>query len=98
MDRLSQITLLYVEDDELIREELAETLEFDVKELYIAENGIEGLKKFRQFMPDIVISDVKMPKMNGLDMAREIRKISPNTPIIITTAFSDSDICWLVSI
>jgi signal transduction histidine kinase len=91
MDRLSQITLLYVEDDELIREELAETLEFDVKELYIAENGIEGLKKFRQFMPDIVISDVKMPKMNGLDMAREIRKISPNTPIIITTAFSDSE-------
>ena len=91
MDKLSQIKVLYVEDDDFIREELADTLEFDVKELIVAENGEEGLEKFKQFKPDLVISDVKMPKMDGLAMSKEIKSISPKTPIIITTAFSDSD-------
>jgi len=91
MDRLSQIKVLYVEDDDFIRDELAETLEFDVKELIVAENGEDGLNKFKEYKPDLVISDVKMPKMNGLDMSAEIKKISPSTPIIITTAFSDSE-------
>jgi len=91
MDKLSQIKVLYVEDDDFIREELADTLEFDVKELIVAENGEEGLEKFKQFKPDLVISDVKMPKMDGLAMSKEIKSISPKTPIIITTAFSDSN-------
>ena len=90
MDKLSKLRVLYVEDDDLIREELAETLEFDVKELITATNGEEGLEKFKKYNPDIVITDIKMPKMNGLDMSREIKKISPSTPIIVTTAFSDS--------
>ena len=91
MNKLSRIKVLYVEDDEFIREELVETLEFDVNELFIAENGEEGLKLFKDKNPDLVITDVKMPKMNGLEMAKEIKKLSPTTPIIITTAFSDSD-------
>jgi len=91
MDKLSQIKVLYVEDDELIREELAETLEFDVKELIVAENGEDGLEKFKKYNPDLVISDVKMPKMDGLAMSKEIKLLSAKTPIIITTAFSDSD-------
>ena len=91
MDKLSQIRVLYVEDDEFIREELSETLEFDVKELIVAEDGEEGLQKFKEFNPDLVVSDVKMPKMNGLDMSFQIKKLSPKTPIIITTAFSDSE-------
>ena len=91
MNKLSKIKLLYVEDDELIREELAETLEFDVKELIVAINGEEGLEKFKEYNPDVVITDIKMPKMNGLDMAGEIKKISPKTPVIVTTAFSDSN-------
>ena len=91
MDKLSQIKVLYVEDDDFIREELADTLEFDVKELIVAENGLDGLEKFKKYNPDLVISDVKMPKMDGLAMSSEIKKLSPKTPIIITTAFSDSD-------
>ena len=91
MDNLSKIRVLYVEDDEMIREELSETLEFDVKELIVATNGQEGLEKFKKYNPDLVITDVKMPKMNGLEMAKEIKSISRNTPIIVTTAFSDSE-------
>jgi len=91
MDKLSQIKVLYVEDDEFIRDELSETLEFDVGELIVASDGEEGLEKFKKHSPDLVISDVKMPKMNGLEMSKHIKAISPKTPIIITTAFSDSD-------
>ena len=91
MDILSKIRVLYVEDDEMIREELSETIEFDVKELIVAENGEDGLEKFKKYNPDLVITDVKMPKMNGLQMSKEIKSISRNTPIIVTTAFSDSE-------
>jgi len=87
---LENMRVLYVEDDEFIREELSETLEFDVKKLYVAENGEVGLELFKKHNPDIVISDIKMPKMDGLKMSEQIKKISPKTPIIITTAFSDS--------
>ena len=91
MDKISKIRVLYVEDDDFIREELSETLEFDVKELIVAKNGLDGLEKFKQFNPDLIITDVKMPKMNGLELSKEIKKLSPKTPIIITTAFSDSE-------
>ena len=91
MSLLNQLRVLYVEDDDFIREELVDILSFDVKEIIVAKNGEEGLDKFKKYKPDIVISDVKMPKMNGLEMSKEIKNLSPATPIILTTAFSDSE-------
>ena len=88
---MQKLKVLYVEDDELAREEIAEFLEFEVGELQTAQNGEEGLELFKTFNPDIVITDINMPKMNGLDMSKEIKKISPNIPIIVTSAYSDSD-------
>ena len=88
---LKNLKLLYVEDDEFARDEIADFLEFEVGELKTASNGEEGLEIFKTFHPDIVITDINMPKMNGLDMAKNIKSISPNTPIIVTSAYSDSD-------
>lgn len=88
---LNNLNILYVEDEELAREEVAEFLEFEVKEVKVASNGEEGLEMFQEFHPDIVITDINMPKMNGLEMAKKIKKISPTTPIIVTSAYSDSD-------
>ena len=88
---LQNIRVLYVEDEELAREEVADFLDFEVGSLEVASNGEEGLEKFKEFKPDIVITDINMPKMNGLDMAKSIKKISPKTPIIVTSAYSDSD-------
>ncbi len=87
---LDSITILYVEDEEDIRNELKEMLEFDIKNLYVAQNGQEGLKAFIKHKPEIIITDVKMPVMDGLKMAEEIKKINPEALIIITTAFSDT--------
>ena len=91
MNILENLTILYVEDEELAREEVADFLEFEVKAVVVAENGKDGLEKFKNNNIDIVVTDINMPVMNGLEMAKEIKKLSPKTPIIVTSAYSDSD-------
>ena len=88
---LKQIRLLYVEDDENIRNVLAKGLKRRVKELEVATNGLDGLKKHKTFKPDIIVTDIKMPKMNGLEMSQKIREIDKSVPIVITSAHSESD-------
>lgn len=88
---LSQVSVLYVEDDKVIQEEIAEILELSCKKLYIADNGQEGLELYKEHRPDIVLSDIRMPKMDGLQMSEAIAKIDPQAPIIINSAFNDSD-------
>ncbi|MBS4538409.1 DUF2294 family protein [Clostridium sp. D2Q-11] len=88
---LKNIKVLYVEDEEEILEQMLFFLKKRVGKLIVAQNGKEGLEAFKEDRPDIIISDLKMPIMDGLSMAREIRKIS-DVPIIITTAFSDKEI------
>lgn len=91
------ISLLYVEDDQSTREQVSRMLEKSVARLHVAGNGQEGLELFRAHTPDIVVTDIKMPVMNGLDMVREIRKIDPDCQVIILTVFCDTE-SLLVSI
>jgi YesN/AraC family two-component response regulator len=86
---LSNLKVLYVEDEEFHREQLGIFLKRRVGKLYLAENGEVGLNKFKECKPDIVITDLKMPEMDGIEMSRNIRDIDKNCAIIITTAFSD---------
>jgi len=88
---LSNISLLYVEDEDAIRESLARFLKRRVGTLYEARNGEEGLELFKEHQPDIVVTDVQMPIMNGLSMAEEMKKIDNDIPVIITTAFNDEE-------
>lgn len=85
------VRLLYVEDDEMTSEEISFFLKKYVKELYIAKNGFEGIELFSKYKPDMVITDIQMPKMNGLEMSEKIIEISPDVPIALTTAYSDSN-------
>jgi len=87
---LKHAILLYVEDDEVIRTFLSKRLEPRVKKLYLAKDGQDGLAKFKEFQPDIVLTDVTMPLMNGIEMSEEIKKIDENIPIIIASAHNDS--------
>ncbi|QSZ40998.1 EAL domain-containing protein [Sulfurimonas aquatica] len=90
IDKLKNYKILYVEDNLEIAEEIAFFLNKKAGELYSAYNGEEGVALFNEKRPDIVITDIQMPKMNGIEMIREIRKIDSNVPIIITTAFNES--------
>ncbi|MBF0506486.1 MAG: response regulator [Nitrospirae bacterium] len=90
-DKLMEVTVLYVEDEPNAREAAGEILKRVVRTVYVAENGKDGLEAFNKYNPDIVITDIRMPVMSGLDMAREIREGSSDKQIIITTAHSDTD-------
>lgn len=85
------VSILYVEDEIDIRDAVSEMLHRKVTTLYLAENGKMGLDIFKEKSPDIVITDIKMPIMDGLEMAKEIKNINKNTPIIVTTAHEEKD-------
>lgn len=88
---LKGLCVLYVEDDEEVRLQLLPFLSRRVRRVIAACDGAEGLAAFRAERPDVVVTDVRMPVMDGLAMARELRREAPGLPIIVTTAFNETD-------
>lgn len=88
---LKKLSLLYVEDDENTREELEYFLQNKVKNLYVAKNGQEGFDLFEKHQPDLIITDIQMPVMTGTKMIKLIKQINSTIPIVIITAFNDTD-------
>lgn len=88
---LAGITLLYVEDDETLRGQAARMLARRVGQLRVAADGQDGLYQFTRFRPDVVLTDIQMPIMDGLKMARSIKALDADTPIILTTAHNDRE-------
>ena len=88
--RLKKFTILYVEDDKTTQEIIKEILRYSCKEVFIADNGEDGLKLYKEKKPDIILSDIAMPLMDGLEMSEAIKKLNPNQPIALFTAFSES--------
>lgn len=89
---LLNLKVLYVEDDDETREELAHFLKKRVGKLILAKNGEEGLKKYEQNKPNIVITDSRMPVMDGITMSAKIREMDKEVAIIVTTAFSEVEV------
>ncbi len=85
------ITILYAEDEDIIRGSLSKIMSRKVQTLMSAQDGKEALEIFNKSKPDIVITDINMPNMGGLELARNIKALSPDTPVIIITAFTDTD-------
>ena len=81
--------ILIVEDDTLTREGLAELLQREGYTIAQANNGSEGLSRYRDFNPDLVCLDVMMPEMSGYDVCREIRKTDLHLPVVFITAKSE---------
>ena len=88
---LKNLTLLYVEDEEFTRKMFATFLQRLVGVLIVAKNGAEGVAAYREFTPDIVMTDINMPIMDGLTMVREIRTIDTGAqvPILFLTAHEE---------
>ena len=85
--------ILIADDERLI----CEWLQFCIKEnpeyeiVGVANNGEQALSLYKEFEPELVLSDIKMPVMDGLTLLKEIKKINPSTFVILLTAFSEFD-------
>ncbi len=93
---LKKLTILYVEDEDVAREKLAKTLNRLFKKVYLAPNGLEGYIQFQKLHlaktpVDLVLSDINMPKMSGIEMLAQIRELDKEVPFIFTTARSESE-------
>ncbi|MCP3900215.1 MAG: sigma-54-dependent Fis family transcriptional regulator, partial [Desulfobacteraceae bacterium] len=82
-----QKSILLIDDDESLRRVTEYNLASKGFKVITAESGEQGLEYFEIHLPDIVVSDVKLGDMNGLDLLEQIKKKSPDTPVIIITAF-----------
>lgn len=91
MSELKNLTLLFVEDEGETRDSMKKAIEQNFKEVIVAQNGDEGLKKFIKYNPNIVVTDITMPIVDGLEMSKEIKKISKDTPIIVLSAYSEKE-------
>ncbi len=91
MLKRSEYNLLYVEDEDLIRRIAISYLRPYFAEIYEASDGVEALEIYKQGNIDMIMTDIEMPNMNGLTLCREIRKLDKKIPIIITTAYTNTE-------
>jgi signal transduction histidine kinase len=84
---LKGLRVLYVEDDDDVRDLLASFLRRRVASVVVAEDGVAGLEAFAKERPDLIVTDIQMPRMDGLAMVEKLRVVAPTIPILITTAF-----------
>lgn len=88
---IDDISILIAEDESELREYLKEYLELFFENIFIAKNGKEAYEIYLQKRPDIIISDINMPNLDGLSMVKKIRETDSETHIIIMSAHSDRD-------
>jgi two-component system, chemotaxis family, chemotaxis protein CheY len=83
--------VLIVDDNALIRQTLCEIFrrESDFEVCGEAENGKEAIDKAQELRPDLIVIDLSMPVMNGLDAARVLKRLMPTVPLIMYSAFGD---------
>lgn len=88
---LEQIKILYVEDDEQAREELHDVLKRRAGKVITADNGRQGLELYKAHHPDIILADLYMPEMDGIEMIRQIRADGSEPSVIVLSAVNEVD-------
>ena len=91
IEKLQRLTLLYAEDEEGIRKNIADSLSYYVKEVIEARDGVVAYEFYLQKKPDIVLSDIHMPNLNGIDFVKKVREENKSIPIVIITAHTDKE-------
>jgi len=90
-ETLQHYTILYAEDDEAVQKTTVEYLKRYFKDVYVAENGRKALTLYKQYSIDVLMLDIDMPYIDGLEVAKQIRENNKEIPILMFTAFTDVD-------
>ena len=90
-DLLKTLKILVVEDEKRLAQLLKDAISDSFFSVVIASNGEDGLKKFKSFKPDIIITDIMMPFCDGLEMTLQIKELDESIPIIVLSAHSDKE-------
>ncbi len=88
---MEKITVLIIEDDPIARKQMANIIKKEHFDVLIAENGNEGLEIFKSQPTDIVITDLKMPGINGMEVVETVKNLYPKTQVLITTAYGETE-------
>ncbi|RBQ29408.1 response regulator transcription factor [Aliarcobacter vitoriensis] len=88
---MKNLKILYIEDEDFIRKNAIEYLSYISDFVYEAKDAIDGFDKYTKIKPDIIICDILMPKINGLELIEKIRKDDLKTQIIVVTARIDTE-------
>ena len=91
LEQFRNYRILCVEDEDGIRKRLVSTLKYYFDDVLEASNGEDGYDLYLEYKPDIIISDIQMPKQNGIEMVQSIRKEDLSTIIIMLTAYSSEE-------
>jgi len=89
LKKLKTLTILYAEDEEGIRKNIADSLRYYVSEVFEAADGEEAFKVYEEKSPNIILSDIHMPILNGIDFIKKVRETDTHTPVIMITAHTD---------
>ena len=92
LNQLSKYTLLFVENEKGIRENFHEFFNLLFKKVYVAIDGVEALDSYNNNKPDLIITDIKMPNMNGIELVEEIRKVDAKVSIVIISAHTEVEL------
>lgn len=90
-EQLKNYTILCVEDEDGIRKRLVNTLKYYFAEVYEASNAEDAYELYYEHKPSIIISDIEMPKKNGIELIRDIRKNDLTTIVVMLTAYSSEE-------
>lgn len=92
-ENVHKIRVLIVDDHQVVREGLASVLQnkSDIDVVGMAENGREAVKKARELTPDVVLMDISMPHMGGVEATRQIKKENPQIGVVVLTMYADDE-------
>jgi len=91
---LKKLTVLFIEDDDVIRSQTQDVLKIFFANVLTAQNGLEGIEILENKTPDIILSDIKMPVMDGLTFTKKVRDTNNQIPIILLSSYSDQQMLF----
>lgn len=88
---IKDLSVLFVDDEEIVIDIMQDILPMLFKKSFYARDGIEGIEQFKQNSPDIIITDISMPNLDGISMLKTIKKINSNIKVIFLSGHNEQD-------